>query len=308
MAPPGRLMPYVDVPPLRTAPIQGGRTLAPTKAPAETPVVRNAQALKQARKELIAGIIKEILSMPHPMRFDDLAMVSPVARQEAIDLLKKGKWSRADGKIVGLKGALLQELEDTMKDLGQDSLVYLTTLSEIYSQVETARQERASGETKTSSRRTTVEDVPEGEEEKEEIVEVLLQDLPVPMCYESDGSGGVPRGGLIIPDAVETFLAEHSKAEVKGVVTVTKSEKIWVFFPIVNHARREECIFDEGSQVCSASEAAARILGISWDPDLTIGLQSSNRTTARTLGLARNVPMMRRSLSRAPKDTTRLLN
>ena len=75
------------------------------------------------------------------------------------------------------------------------------------------------------------------------------------------------------------------------MVTASESEKIRVFFPIVNNARREECIFDEGSQVCSASEAAARTLGISWDPDLTIGLQSSNRTTARTLGLARNVPI-----------------
>ena len=52
-------------------------------------------------------------------------------------------------------------------------------------------------------------------------------------------------------------------------------------------APREVC----GSQVCSASEKAVQHLGISWDPDLTIGLQSSNRTTARTLGLARNVPI-----------------
>ncbi|RXW11280.1 hypothetical protein EST38_g14575 [Candolleomyces aberdarensis] len=288
-----KLMPYVQVPPLRTKPIQGGRKLAPEQTPAEVPAGRSAQALKQARKELIMGIIKEILSVPHPMKLEDLAMVSPLARQEAIDLLKKGKWDRSkSGTAEELKGALLQELEDTMADLGQDSLSYLNVLAEIYSQVDAASPKAEEQLTPPLSQRATVEDVPEEEEKiTEEMVEVLLQDLPVPMCYESDGSGEVPAGGLIIPDAVEVFLAEHSRAEVKGMVTASESEKIRVSFPIINHARREESIFDEGSQVCSASEAVARTLGISWDPDLTIGLQSSNRTTARTLGLARNVPI-----------------
>ncbi|KAJ2932093.1 hypothetical protein H1R20_g4998, partial [Candolleomyces eurysporus] len=179
------------------------------------------------------------------MKLEDLAMVSPIARQEAIDLLKKGKWDRSkSGQTEELRGALLQELEDTMTDLGQDSLSYLNALSKIYSQVNAA----------------TVEDVTEEEEEKpsEEVVEVLLQDLPVPLCYKLDGSGEVPAGGLIIPDAVEVFLSEHHKAEVKGMVTATESEKIRVFFPVVNHARREECIFDEGSQASSLRTAPRR--------------------------------------------------
>ena len=288
-----KLMPYVEVPPLRTRPISGGKIKVPEKTPVQAPMVRSSHALKQARKELISGIIKEIFSIPHPVKFEDLAMVSPVARQEAIDLLKKGKWNRdQSGGLESLKSALLQELEETMVDLGLDTLGYLTALSEIYSQV-----------SETPGRTGKVDEVapPQDNEEKEsvkvecspseDVLEVLLQDLPVPAFYESDGSGEVPQGGLIIPDAVEIFLSEHQGADVKGMVTASESEKIRVFFPIVNNARREECIFDEGSQVCSASEAAARTLGISWDPDLTIGLQSSNRTTARTLGLARNVPI-----------------
>jgi hypothetical protein len=124
-----------------------------------------------------------------------------------------------------------------------------------------------------------------------EIVEVLLQDLPIPDYYLSDGSGVVPAGGIVVPDPVEAFLMENGGTQVRGNVTVPESKKIRVFYPQVNNARREECIFDEGSQVCSASESAAQVLGIAWDPDLTIGLQSSNCTTACTLGLARNVPI-----------------
>ncbi|RXW12639.1 hypothetical protein EST38_g13214, partial [Candolleomyces aberdarensis] len=183
--------------------------MAPEKTLAEAPAGQSAQALKQARKELIMGIIKEILSVPHPMKLEDLAMVSPLARQEAIDLLKKGKWDRSkSGTTEELKGALLQELEDTMADLGQDSLSYLNVLAEIYSQVDATSPKAEEQLAPPPSQRATVEDVPEEEEKiTEEMVEVLLQDLPVPMCYESDGSGEVPAGGLIIPDAVEVFLS-----------------------------------------------------------------------------------------------------
>ena len=61
-----KLMPYVEVPPLRTRPISGGKIKVPEKTPVQAPMVRSSHALKQARKELILGIIKEIFSIPHP--------------------------------------------------------------------------------------------------------------------------------------------------------------------------------------------------------------------------------------------------
>ena len=156
-----KLMPYVEVPPLRTRPISGGKIKVPEKTPVQAPMVRSSHALKQARKELISGIIKEIFSIPHPVKFEDLAMVSPVARQEAIDLLKKGKWTRdQSGGLESLKSALLQELEETMVDLGLDTLGYLTALSEIYSQV-----------SETPGRTGKVDEVapPQDNEEKESV-------------------------------------------------------------------------------------------------------------------------------------------
>jgi hypothetical protein len=286
-----RLMPYVEVPPLRTRPIPGGKVLVPEKAPVKTLAPRDAKAMKQARKELISGILKEIFSIPHPMKFEDLALVSPMARQEAIDLLKQGKWGRSkSGGMDSLRGALMQELEDTMLELGQGSTLFVTTLGEIMAQTESVNTE-GSETTNVVPPEEPTGSTPETPQKEVALMEVLLQDLPALGSFEADGTGNVPQGGLVIPDAVEIYLAEHQGVEVNGLVTATDSEKIRVFYPTVNNARREECIFDEGSQVCSASEAAAKNLGISWDPDVTIGLQSSNRTTARTLGLARNVPI-----------------
>jgi hypothetical protein len=255
------------------------------------PMPRDAKAIKQARKELITGILKEIFSIPHPMKFEDLALVSPMAWQEAIDLLKQGKWGRSKSSgIDGLRGALMQKLEDTMLELGQGLAVFVTTIGDILGQVDLIK----AGESKIIKLVPLEEPAtltPEAPPERVTLVEVLLQDLPALGSFEADGTGDVPQGGLVIPDAVEIYLSEHQGVEVNGLVTVTDSKKIRVFYPTFNNARQEECIFDEGSQVCSASEAAAKNLGISWDPDVTIGLQSSNRTTARTLGLARNVPI-----------------
>jgi len=51
-----------------------------------------------------------------------------------------------------------------------------------------------------------------------------------------------------------------------------------------------ECIIDPGSQVIAMSEAVCHNLGISYDPDITLKMQSANGEIDRTLGLARNVP------------------
>jgi hypothetical protein len=136
-----RLMPYVEVPPLCTGPIPGGKVMAPEKVLVKTPAPRDTKAMKQARKELISGILKEIFSIPHPMKFEDLALVSPMARQEAIDLLKQGKWGRSKSGGMDSLRALMQELEDTMLELGQGSTVFVTTLREIMAQTESVNTE-----------------------------------------------------------------------------------------------------------------------------------------------------------------------
>lgn len=57
-------------------------------------------------------------------------------------------------------------------------------------------------------------------------------------------------------------------------------------------ANREEveCIIDPGSQIVAMSEAVSRRLSLSYDPSVTLHMQSANGDIDRSLGLSRNVP------------------
>ena len=279
-------MPYVAVPPLRTNPISGGRLVAP---PEKNQSAKPSVDVKKARKDLVISIVKEIFSLPHPVKFTDLLKLSPAAKQAASEMLRKHRLRMTkDGQVANLQEACYSILMETNEELGLSEDTLLEDLSLVCTQEESQAEVTSSAQTSSGAveKATSKEPIHEVD-----VVEVLLQDLPIPDYYLSDGSGVVPAGGIVVPDPVEAYLMENRGSQVRGEVMATESERIRVFYPQVNNARREECIFDEGSQVCSASEAAAQALGISWDPDLTIGLQSSNRTTARTLGLARNVPI-----------------
>lgn len=49
---------------------------------------------------------------------------------------------------------------------------------------------------------------------------------------------------------------------------------------------------DGGSQIISMAEQTTLELGIIWDPDIRIHMQSANRQLEMTLGLARNIPFV----------------
>lgn len=83
------------------------------------------------------------------------------------------------------------------------------------------------------------------------------------------------QGNTEVP--VDTYIAKES-------------EKLRTVWPIVNGVDEVEAILDSGSQIVSMSEAVAMKTGLTWDLDVTIEMQSTNRSTNRTLGLARNVP------------------
>jgi len=48
-------------------------------------------------------------------------------------------------------------------------------------------------------------------------------------------------------------------------------------YPLVNNARQEEALLDSGSQIVSMSKDAAISLKMSWDPDISINMQSASR-------------------------------
>jgi len=59
---------------------------------------------------------------------------------------------------------------------------------------------------------------------------------------------------------------------------------------IVNGVSEEEVLLDSGSQIVSMTKKVAATNKVTWDPNLSIQMQSANRSLSRTCGLARNVP------------------
>ena len=60
----------------------------------------------------------------------------------------------------------------------------------------------------------------------------------------------------------------------------------------VNNKEEIECIVDSGSQIISMLAKITNSLGIIYDPNIILNLQSANRTIDKSLGLARNIPCL----------------
>jgi len=59
---------------------------------------------------------------------------------------------------------------------------------------------------------------------------------------------------------------------------------------VINGVEEEEVLLDSGSQIVSMTKKVATANKVSWNPSLSIQMQSVNRSLSRTCGLARNVP------------------
>lgn len=104
---------------------------------------------------------------------------------------------------------------------------------------------------------------------------------------------GTEPGGLISGDPVLQYLAALPSDEPpQPLYTATESASLRVVFPIINGSERVECVVDSGSQIVSMSLKLAERLGVMWDPDLRILMQSANGELKKSAGLARNVPFM----------------
>ncbi|KAG6892959.1 hypothetical protein C0992_011719, partial [Termitomyces sp. T32_za158] len=60
--------------------------------------------------------------------------------------------------------------------------------------------------------------------------------------------------------------------------------------PIINRKDRVETILDSGSQIVCMALREALKLGLTWDPDIRLRMESANQQVNESVGLARNVP------------------
>lgn len=129
----------------------------------------------------------------------------------------------------------------------------------------------------------------------EEDVPIELTDLPVAKQFTVtvQDQGRVPAGSCIVHDPVLQYLATVPSGEEPRPIYVAKeSQALRSVYPMINGVDTEECVLDGGSQIVSMAWEVALKLGLSWDPDVVINMQSANKQVEKTLGLARNVPFL----------------
>ena len=92
-------------------------------------------------------------------------------------------------------------------------------------------------------------------------------------------------------DPVESYIKSLPPSEPQVTLTVAKeAQSIWSIAMLVENKEEIECIVDSGSQIISMSAKIANSLGIIYDPNIILNMQSANGTMDKSLGLARNVP------------------
>lgn len=131
----------------------------------------------------------------------------------------------------------------------------------------------------------TIEEYGEGEA-------IDLNTLPAAtFTIQRVSSPSIPKGSLIVGDPVLQYYNDLAPGERPKIIYVAKdSTSLRTVYPLINKSAEEESLLDGGSQILSMSKATANKLGISWDPDIVIHMESANKGVEPTLGLARNVP------------------
>ena len=101
-----------------------------------------------------------------------------------------------------------------------------------------------------------------------------------------------PPGSTIIKDPYEIFLSTAPVGRRPNLLTIAKeTSALRSILPLINHHLFVESILDPGSQVISMAEEVCHSLGLTYDPEVKLSMQSANGEIDETLGLAQNVPI-----------------
>ncbi|KDR65128.1 hypothetical protein GALMADRAFT_82243 [Galerina marginata CBS 339.88] len=85
------------------------------------------------------------------------------------------------------------------------------------------------------------------------------------------------------------FAQTHDGAVPKEVYVARDTYALRSLYPRINNIAQEESIVDSGSQIVSMAESVAVEMGLTWNPNITINMQSANGAVEKSLGLAENV-------------------
>jgi hypothetical protein len=112
--------------------------------------------------------------------------------------------------------------------------------------------------------------------------------LPVFMLTEQV-SEDLPKGYLVADDPVLQYLREVKEGSPDDIIVAADNVPLRAIYSVINKTGQEECVLDDGSQIVSMGKSVAVGLGLTWNPNICITMESASGHYDKTLGLARNV-------------------
>ncbi|KIY48705.1 hypothetical protein FISHEDRAFT_42820 [Fistulina hepatica ATCC 64428] len=101
----------------------------------------------------------------------------------------------------------------------------------------------------------------------------------------------------VADDPVVSYYQGHKGEGPPPAVCGTTSSALRTVMPLVNNVEEVEGVLDGGCQIVAMSKRCASNLGIAWNPDECVNLQSANGVEDKMLGLARDVPFCFHSMT-----------
>ncbi|KAF9003208.1 hypothetical protein BDQ17DRAFT_1242178 [Cyathus striatus] len=129
-------------------------------------------------------------------------------------------------------------------------------------------------------------------QQDQNIKTVMLSSLEQPTAQVKtvDTEEGIKQVWFI-GDPIMQYLETLPLSERDSAVFVAReSENLRMVTCMVNGIKEEEALLDSGSQIISMSKETADTCRISYNPDITVPMQSANGQVQKTCGLAQNVP------------------
>jgi hypothetical protein len=200
----------------------------------------------------------------------------------------------------GFKNKAPLQLDEKAKDLVQEALknpICITT-EDLLNVSEPMRQElrRLLVKKRLENKSVTMfeAEVDSNENISEKLETISAERLPE-ATYEilAEDTNGMAKGSVVVSDPVMQYLSTLAPGEQpKSVVVAAESHALRTVYPLINGVGEVESLLDPGSQIVSMSKEVATMLQVTWDPDITVHMESANKSLEKTLGLAKNVPFM----------------
>ena len=279
-----REVPYVDVPSL-TPVVRADR---PRPKETEGPAYTTRAPIE--KEEFGQEVLEEVLNASLDVTVRQLLGTAPSVRKELIKQLAKVRRAPSDEPNRAQYKATVEDVTD--EDEPKKPIERI-----IKEKIESGKYDRKS----SSYKRVNLEDImnktdlkecsdSEGDECPKLEGEIDVASLPLARSTTVLSGDGKKRV-ITMGDPVVQYLSSLPKGESPKTFYMKESSlALRSIYPLVNNARQEEALLDSGSQIVSMSKEAAISLKMSWNPDISINMQSAQGHVEPTLGLATDIP------------------